>query len=342
MRPLLAAVIGAVLLALLPHAIAHAQAAEAPDSDSRSHTTVLGPVRAIVSLEPDDPAIGDPLSLSIEVTADPGVEVLMPAFGEALGRFTILDFAPRERLDGSGRTVHSQKYTIDVPMSGEWAVPPLVVEFIDRRPGERPAPEGDDAYELFTEPIEFTVRSVLPREAESDLVPPLGELAPLPTRLERARPWIGGGLILLVVGIIVLILLARFGHRRLRRSAYEIALARLRKLQTCARVTPEEIDRFYVELSAIVRRYLEDRYEIRAPECTTEEFLERASRASALSGEHRDLLDEFLRRADLVKFARSIPGDLEIADSVRSAERFLEETREDAPLLEVATADGGG
>jgi len=314
---------------------ATAPAAADPGGEPLVRTSTLGPVRATISLEPPRPVIGDTLSLVIEVVAEPDVEVLMPAFGEALGRFVILAYAASDRLDEEGRTVHRQNYSLDVPMSGEWSIPSLIVEFVDRRPGQRPAPEGEDAYELSTEPIAFAVASLVPADADSDLVPPLGELPPLPTRLERARPWIGGGLILAAIALAAVAYFVRAGRRRLRRSAYEIALARLRQLQKLPRVTPEEIDRFFVELSAVVRRYLEDRYEIRAPESTTEEFLERASHAPALAREHRELLVSFLRRADLVKFARSIPGDLEIAESVRSAERFLEETREDAPLLEV-------
>ena len=76
-----------------------------------------------------------------------------------------------------------------------------IVEFVDRRPGQRAAPDGEDAYELATEAIEFTVGLVVPSHADADLIPPLGALAPLPTRLERARPWISGGLIALAVGI---------------------------------------------------------------------------------------------------------------------------------------------
>ena len=157
---------------------------------------------------------------------------------------------------------------------------------------------------------------------------------------ESVRIVSGAALLLLVP--LVLYLIFRVGRRTLRRSAYEIALGRLRALERVARGTPEEIDRFYVELSGIVRRYLEDRFEIRAPESTTEEFLDRASRSHALSREHQDLLVDFLRQADLVKFAGTIPGDREIDASLANAARFLEETQEDAPLLEVEPAAAGG
>ena len=313
-----------------------AQTEEPTDPSATERSSTLGPVTAIVALSPAEPEFGDLLTLTLTVTAEPSVEVLMPSFGEALGSFSILEFAPRESIDAEQRTVYSQRYSLDVDHSGAWVIPPLVVEFVDGREGNRPAPEGDDAYELLTEAIEFTVKTILPENASAELLPPLGTLDPLPTAAEKARPFIFGGAILLVFVPLLIWILWMVRQRGLRRSAYDIALGRLRKLQRAPRATPEEIGAFYVELSAIVRRYLEDRFEIRAPESTTEEFLDRASRSQALGGDHRELLSRFLQQADLVKFARSIPGDLEIAESVRSAEQFLEDTREDAPMLEVA------
>ena len=303
-------------------------------------TTTVGPVTTTVSLTPSEPVIGDSLTLMIEVTSEPEVEVLMPSFGEALGRFVILDFSPRERINREGQTISSQQYTLDVPMSGDWTVPPLLVEFIDHRPGNRPAPEGDDAFELLTEPIDFKVESVLPTDVDSELKEPLGTLAPIPTALERAEPWIRGFIFVAVPAALLLFWILRRAHRRIRRSAYEIAVEELKKLQFAPRGTPEEIDQFYVALSGIVRRYLEKRFEIRAPESTTEEFLDRATRSTVLTAAHKELLVGFLTKADLVKFAARIPSDLEIAESIRSAEQFLEDTRDDAPLVEVRAEEG--
>jgi hypothetical protein len=96
----------------------------------------------------------------------------------------------------------------------------------------------------------------------------------------------------------------------------------------------EELDAFFVELSDIVRHYLEDRFELRSPELTTEEFLEQMSDSPDLTLEHQRLLRGFLRRADLVKFAQHVPSKEDIQDSVGAAERFLDETRENAPLID--------
>jgi hypothetical protein len=130
-------------------------------------------------------------------------------------------------------------------------------------------------------------------------------------------------------------------RRARRRTAYDIARSQLDRLLTKPRPSAEEVDAFYVELSGIVRRYLEDRFELRAPELTTEEFMASVRQSPDLSRDHQALLREFLRQADLVKFAGVQPSSEDIEGSISAARRFLEETRENAPLIEVEAADGG-
>jgi len=120
------------------------------------------------------------------------------------------------------------------------------------------------------------------------------------------------------------------------RPAHEIAAEALRALR--ARRLPElgEFKEFYSALSGIVRRYLEDRFVVRAPEMTTEEFLEATARSAVLQPGQRQLLGDFLAESDLVKFARHVPT---LADSDRvlgAAERFVDETaiREQLPAGE--------
>ena len=62
--------------------------------------------------------------------------------------------------------------------------------------------------------------------------------------------------------------------------------------------------------------------------------MESVQHAPDLSRDHQNLLREFLRQADLVKFAGLKPSDADIDRSVDAARRFLEETRENAPLID--------
>jgi hypothetical protein len=295
-----------------------------------------GPVKATVRLEPKAPLIGDTVTLTITVTAEKDVELLMPEFGEALERFAIVDFAPRQSLDDEGRTIAVQTYRLQPPASGKQTIPPILIEYVDRRPGQREAPEGYDAYELLTERLEFEVQSVIPKDAEADLKPPLGELGPRETPPGARWPWVVAGLVLLAVASPFAVKSYLAWCRKARqRSAYEIARARLQRLLDSPRPSGEQIDAFYVELSGVIRKYLEDRFELRAPELTTEEFLASVGESPDLSGKHQALLREFLRQADLVKFAGVQPSDEDIERSIEAAWCFLEETRENAPMLDV-------
>jgi hypothetical protein len=305
-------------------------------------TARLGPVEVTVQLEPAKPVIGDPVVLTVSAVAEQGVELLMPEFGEALERFTILDFVPRRSVDEKGRTQATQQYRLQPPSSGKQAIPPILVEFIDRRPGQRRAPEGLDAYELLTERLEFEVQSVLPKDAKGELRPALGKLPPLAQPRSPRWPWVVAFVVLGAAATPFLVrAIAAWRRRARRRSAYDIARARLERLLNSPRPDAEHMGAFFVELSGIVRRYLEDRFDLRAPELTTEEFLEEVQRSPDFSPEHQVLLREFLRQADLVKFARLHPPEEEIARSIAAARRFLDETRENAPLIEVPVSELG-
>ena len=87
------------------------------------------------------------------------------------------------------------------------------------------------------------------------------------------------------------------------------------------------IKEYYTRLSDIVRRYLENRFSFRAPEMTTEEFMENIKNSSVLVEEHKELLKEFLSHCDMVKFAKYGPTPIEMLDSFKSAESLVEQTR---------------
>lgn len=319
--------------------------AAAGDNDAANHVeeiTERGPVRARVRLDPAESRIGDAIEFTLEVSAEDGVDVLMPDFGRSLGRFQILDFAPSEGIDAQARSVFTQRYRLAPSGSGSHTIPPMAVEFIDRRPGSRPAPEGEDAFELLTEPLHFEVASVLPADLQVELEPPLGRLEKLGRR--------GGFLPWLLAGLFALACLSwplwkLFRNRRsaaIQRSAWDVANTRLSALRARPAPDPDEVDAFFVELSDIVRHYLEDRFDLRSPELTTEEFLELATGSPDLTDSLRTLLREFLQTADMVKFAGLRPGQEDIRRTLDAAERFLDQTRSPEDQAAVGAEDSAG
>jgi hypothetical protein len=74
---------------------------------------------------------------------------------------------------------------------------------------------------------------------------------------------------------------------------------------------------FYVELTMVVRRYIQRKYGIKAPHMTTEEFLREAKPS--------DELRRFLESADMVKFA-GVEATPEMADeATQSARDYLKQ-----------------
>jgi hypothetical protein len=83
---------------------------------------------------------------------------------------------------------------------------------------------------------------------------------------------------------------------------------------------------FCILVSDTVRVYLEERFDFRAPERTTEEFLHELQDTDLLAAEQKEKLGEFLEGCDLVKFAKYEPGEPELRGLHSSAMRLVEET----------------
>lgn len=290
-----------------------------------------GPVRATVSLSPAAPRLGDALVLTLVVEAEAGVSVDMPAFGDALGRFAIVDFTPREEVTDEGLSRTSQRYTLQAPMSGRQRIPRLRVEYVDQRSGQTLA----KSRELLTDELGFTVESVLPEGAIGDELRPARDPLPELAGPWRHWPWLASALVAVVALVVAAVFWRRHAEQRARVTAFDRAMSRLEALSRQGVPDAAHLDAWYVELSDIVRRYIEARFGLRAPELTTEEFLLEAGRAADLSPDHRGKLSTFLASCDRVKFARYSPGEGESRAALDLARQFLNETRHDAGLATV-------
>ena len=317
------------IVALLAALVLLPIASSAASSNVGEKRTERGPVSAVVRIEPDAVRIGDAVTLTVEVTAAAGVELLMPVFGASLERFAILEFVPRERIDEAGRTIATQRYRLQAPASGEHTIPPITIEFVDRRPGQRAAPEDEDAFELLTERLSFTVDSIVPETAGTDLKPPLGPLDEVDLLQTPRWPWAAAGGAVVLAAVIIVLIGRRMRSRTRHKTPYEVAVARLDALEAAPRPGAGAMDGFFVELSDIVRHYLEDRFGLHAPELTTEEFLDVAATSPDLQRNHRGFLQTFLQSADQVKFARHVPQAPDVETALSAVRAFLEQTSGD-------------
>jgi hypothetical protein len=87
---------------------------------------------------------------------------------------------------------------------------------------------------------------------------------------------------------------------------------------------------FCIAVSDAVRVYLEERFNLRAPERTTEEFLRDLQKTPALTQQQKGSLVTFLEQCDLVKFARFEPPETLLRELHESALRLVHETQYEA------------
>jgi hypothetical protein len=80
-------------------------------------------------------------------------------------------------------------------------------------------------------------------------------------------------------------------------------------------------------VSNALRLYLEERFNFRAPERTTEEFLVELQSTTLLLPDQKESLAEFLRGCDLVKFAKFEPTEAALRELHNSALRLVDETQ---------------
>ena len=94
---------------------------------------------------------------------------------------------------------------------------------------------------------------------------------------------------------------------------------------------------FCTEVSLAARCYLEERFNLRAPERTTEEFLVELRASQHLTREQKESLGQFLESCDLVKFARFEPTEAVLRQLHDSALRLVDETQFVEPTTSTPT-----
>lgn len=100
------------------------------------------------------------------------------------------------------------------------------------------------------------------------------------------------------------------------------ALDRLKKKQLPEKGLFEE---FYIEITQIIRLFIEKKYQIKAAEQTTQEFLQVVLDRPIFSTEIKKHLEDFLKFADLVKFARWHPQIEDCKLAEQSAYSFIDQ-----------------
>ena len=267
--------------------------------------------------------LGRDFDLTLTVTHPAEVKVALPDLTAMRGRFqgfSVADgFVRDEAKDSEGRVVREWRWRlVPEPAAEKYRLAPFAVEV---RPVVGAA---TDVRSFPTAPVVFPV-APLEQNVGGDV-----EVTPEPYWIRPTARMVVRW-ILLAIGALVLVALVVLLAMKLRRAAKlrrmtpsERAFAELSDL--LGRGLPEKglFKDFYIELTHVVRRYIERSHGIRAPEQTTEEFLAAAKSHPRFTPEVIARLADFLRSADLVKFAGVGSSSSVAEEAVRTARAYIE------------------
>lgn len=279
-------------------------------------------------------SVAEQINLYLDAVMPEGYEAEFPEQASISSDFTVFDgqrTAPA--LIADNRIRIRQSFQLEPFLAGEYTIQPLKIIFHAKEKKDAVPPTT-----VTTDKEIITVTSLLPKDENRpqlrDIMPPVVQ----PLDIAGYAPLFGAALILLLLGG------AAFYWFRQRKKnggintappplpSHLLAFQELDDLLAGDLLGRGEYKLFHAQVSDILRRYIEPRFSIRAPERTTEEFLCELGRTNLLATNHKLLLRNFLTHCDLVKFAEHRPTDTETNQTIELCRQFIKET---APKPEV-------
>ena len=272
-----------------------------------------------LSVDRQELGVAERLRMTLTVTAPAAALIAFPDVAAELEHFTVVaeNRASPVAMD-DGRQIWRQAYVLAPRQAGETIIPPLtaVVQ-------QTIADAGLRQRELHTEAVPVNVITLVPADAAitalRDVAPPVDLKTPM-----RLTPvwWLAGAVLLLALSGLWLWRRRRTPRQR-PRPAHELALAALRALDPDDQT---QVDRFYVRLSDILRRYVLWRFGLEAPRRTTDEMLPALSQAGAMLAQRSERIGMLLRDFDRVKFGRHRPRGPDMQRALNDVRDFVEAT----------------
>ena len=297
-----------------------------------TETTDWGPIQLTLQAEPATVDLTRDIRLSMKLTAPSEFDITFPAIEDRLQGFALAGTLRKPDITRDGKTIREIQHLLTPLVADRYRIAPMALEYLDH--GRQPPQPGW----FPTKPVVFAMPAITNAAGRVNVRFEPVRLGPSP------RTVIGWTLITLLVAGAAWALW-HWGRRLHRAIALRLLSPKERALreleELLAQHLPEKnlIKDFYVELTMVVRRFIERRHRVRAPEQTTEEFLKMIAGDPRFSDEVTRKLRTFLQSADLVKFAAYTPESEHIARATTTAREYIES---DVDPAEAAGARKGG
>jgi hypothetical protein len=270
--------------------------------------------------------IGDHVHLTLKVKADEGVKVTFPLLRDTVVRgVEILSGPTRDSTRGKreSRVTIKETYVLTAFDTGVYVIPAMPIE-VER--------EGYTTI-LQTDPVTLIVNTYVVDEEKgyADIVLPKRA----PWRFTELLPYVLWGWVALAVVVMIVVLVIRlrsnkslFFHEKPVVPPYVLAIQALDEIKEEKPWQHGRTKEYYTRLTGALRGYMEGELDIPALEQTTREILRLLEGCEEVETREREVLEQLLDTADLVKFARATPLPDEVLAHLNVAYDFVNHTNE--------------
>ena len=287
-------------------------------------------IKATARLDSTNILLGDQVNLILEIEHPKDAKVGFPNITDSLGHIEVLKKTISDTLELADKAWQKQllQYTITCFDSGYYIIDPQW--FTVTQNGNTDSVQTNPVFlQVHTMQIDTT-------RGLTDIKIPYGA----PVTLKEVTPYILG---VLLVGAIIFLLLYSIKRKKKnqplfkmpekpKEPAHIIALRELDRIKNEKISQKDKTKQYYSEVTDVLRNYIEERFEIRAMEETTDEILANFRyRRDLLNEKSLTNLSQILSLADLVKFAKykTLPDDDNL--TLVNSYFFVNDTKKEEP-----------
>jgi len=238
--------------------------------------------------------IGDVIQWTVKIDGHTNEGIRFPELNEINDTLTIRN---QVLIDEDG-LLNGILFEIMAWDTGQFVTPDYSIDILN--------PDGTLDFSLETEPISFSISSILAATDQTDFRPIKG---PVPVKgVISTRAIL---LSLILVGIVAGIIWTWRQRQKVQYQKLDYAVMEAPEDRALRRLKELDVSglskKYYADLSHISREYIETKYFIRALEMTTEEIHGFRSLFPMDESQFSQWI-QFLNEADMVKYAREIPS----------------------------------
>lgn len=267
--------------------------------------------------------VGDQARVFLEVQNKPALSsVQWPVIPDSFGKLEVVERGRIDTVKKGDLVYYKQRLIVTGFDSGVYYVPSFQFGVV---------PKSGAAYTLNTDSLPFLVQTVAVDTTKA--------YKPIKGILEVKSTWLDyiwliiGGAVLLILAVIVIWYFLRNKGAKVpvkeegpKETLQEKAQRLLAELDAKQLWQKGQVKEYYVQLTEIVRGYIEARFDTPALEITTDELIEKARRTKDIipvAGQ----LETILHTADLAKFAKAQPTPQEHVTAMDLAKVLITATR---------------